>query len=167
MHHIKYASTVCGISDMPKSIFTATLSFYIPQKYYFNGSFIYLRPSLFWDVTQLMFVVVYRRFRAAYRSHSQGCLLGLLDSWRWDRGAILKIDKSYQHTLRNINENLNYAAVKFWNLALYRISFRNELPLSLFGVKISGSSGVASVWFPPPPPPHTLRAHVSSNCSKI
>jgi len=34
--------------------------------------FVLLRSLLFWVVTQLMLVVVYRRFGTAYRSYLQG-----------------------------------------------------------------------------------------------
>jgi len=48
---------------------------------------VYMRPKLFWDVTQRRFIVTYQHFGKTYRSHLQWSSrqVGMLDYACWNR----------------------------------------------------------------------------------
>jgi hypothetical protein len=69
-----------------------------------------LRPSLFWNVTQLVLAVAYRRSRTAYRPH----LPMKMEPISWPETS----EHDYQNMLRNAPEHRrpNHTAAKAWNV---------------------------------------------------
>jgi hypothetical protein len=61
---------------------------------------LYMRSLLFWDVTQPIVIVRYRRFGSKFRSHLQGSSLTLQDV----TDTLPRNVGNYESTLRNIPE---------------------------------------------------------------